>query len=110
MPIDDENVNEHYFESCWKTDPDVAHHLALLSDVLPIVLAAIHDGKVNGQAIVCNKGAISLNHFKHIDSNAMKQADTITPTVCRDDYIDKFDEYLCIAQFVYKEQQVVMTT
>ena len=63
-PIDDENINEKYFQSIWGENPDEFHHITILSDILPIVLALIHDGTAHGQIDVCNKGMISLNSFQ----------------------------------------------
>ena len=37
--------------------------MTIVSDILPILLALIHDGKAQGQIDVCNKGTISLNSF-----------------------------------------------
>lgn len=42
------------------------HHITILSDILPILLALTHDGKAHGSVDVCNKGMISLNSFRNL--------------------------------------------
>ena len=44
------------------------HHITILSDILPILLALAHDGKAHGSIDVCNKGMISLNFFRTLAS------------------------------------------
>ncbi|CAF4594955.1 unnamed protein product, partial [Rotaria socialis] len=44
-PICDEDINETYFQSLWATNSEEFHRVTILSDVLPILLALVHDGK-----------------------------------------------------------------
>jgi len=89
IPIKDEDLNEKYFQTLWKTNPDEYHHITILSDILPILLSLIHDGKANGQIDVCNKGTISLNSFQNMNLNQIKYPQSIeTETI-----IDKFEKF-----------------
>ncbi|CAF3739178.1 unnamed protein product [Rotaria sp. Silwood1] len=92
-PVNDEDINENYFESLWTTNPEEFHHITVLSDILPILLALIHDGKVNGQINICNKGTISLKYFKTIYSNEIKQENILPQSVPIDDITDKFEQW-----------------
>ncbi|CAF1049619.1 unnamed protein product [Rotaria sordida] len=93
-PISDEDLNENYFESLWKTNPEEFHHITILSDVLPILLALIHDGKVNGQIDICNKGTISLKYFQKINSNEIKQENILPQSSIEiKDLTDKFEQW-----------------
>ncbi|CAF1184177.1 unnamed protein product [Rotaria sp. Silwood1] len=92
-PVNDEDINENYFESLWTTNPEELHHITVLSDILPILLALIHDGKVNGQINICNKGTISLKYFKTIYSNEIKQENILPQSVPIDDITDKFEQW-----------------
>jgi len=87
-PINDEDLNEKYFQTLWKTNPDEFHHITILSDILPILLALIHDGKANGLIGVCNKGTISLNSLQNIHSNQVKHHQPIET----EDITDKFEK------------------
>src|SRR5438132_4069281 len=84
--MNDEDINENYFQSLWKTNPDKFHHITILSDILPILLSLIHDGKANGQIDVCNKGTISLNSFQNIHLNQIQNQ-----SIENDDITDKFE-------------------
>ncbi|CAF3091423.1 unnamed protein product [Rotaria sp. Silwood2] len=92
-PISDEDLNKNYFESLWQTNPDEFHRITILSDVLPILLALIHDGKANGQVDVCNKGTISLQYFKKINSNEIKQENILPQSIETEDITDKFEQW-----------------
>ncbi len=62
-------MNDKYFQTLWENNPDESHHITILSDILPILLALIHDGKAHGSINVCNKGTISLNSFRNLHSD-----------------------------------------
>jgi FlaA1/EpsC-like NDP-sugar epimerase len=89
IPINDEDLNEKYFEKLWKNNPEEFHHITILSDILPILLSLIHDGKANGQIDVCNKGTISLNSFQNIHSNQIKYSQSIET----EDITDPFEKF-----------------
>lgn len=72
-PINDEDLNEHYLQTLWNDKPDEGRHITVLSDILPIVLALIHDGKAHGSVDICNKGVISLNSFRNLRSTPPRQ-------------------------------------
>ena len=91
-PVSDENINEDYFQSLWTENPEEFQHITILSDVLPIVLALIHDGKANGQLTVCNTGAISLNCFNKLYANETKR-ETMMPQLIETNITDKFNEW-----------------
>ncbi len=76
-PINDEDLNEKYFEKLWKINSDEFYNITILSDILPILLSLIHDGKANGQIDVCNKGIISLNSFQNIHLNQIQYPQSI---------------------------------
>lgn len=67
-PISNDDFNERSFLS-WKNDPTQPHHIAILSDLLPILIALAHDGKASGQIDICNKGTISFDTFQEILSD-----------------------------------------
>ena len=70
----DENLHEKYLQNLWESNPDQFHHITILSDILPIILALIHDGKAYGPINVCNKGTLSLNSFRNLSSNSIKSS------------------------------------
>ncbi|CAM2727086.1 unnamed protein product, partial [Rotaria socialis] len=80
-PICDKDINETYFQSLWATNSEEFHRVTILSDVLPILLALVHDGKANGQVDICNKGTISLKYFQKLNSNEIKQEDVIPQSI-----------------------------
>ncbi|CAM4832728.1 unnamed protein product [Rotaria magnacalcarata] len=88
-PICDEDINETYFQSLWATNSEEFHRVTILSDVLPILLALVHDGKANGHVDICNKGTISLKYFRQLNSNEIKQ-DIISQSIEIEDIADKF--------------------
>ncbi|CAF3730576.1 unnamed protein product [Rotaria socialis] len=92
-PICDEDINETYFQSLWATNSEEFHRVTILSDVLPILLALVHDGKANGQVDICNKGAISLKYFQKLNSNEIKQEDVIPQSIEVEYITDKFAEW-----------------
>ncbi|CAF2490543.1 unnamed protein product [Rotaria sp. Silwood2] len=96
-PISDEDLNEtillKYLNSLWKNDPEETHHITILSDILPILLALIHDGKVQGQVNVSNKGKISLNCLERLISNQSKTTTSIAQIINTEDLIDQFEKW-----------------
>ncbi|CAF1208560.1 unnamed protein product [Rotaria sordida] len=95
--ITDEDLNEiillKRLNSLWKHDPEQAHHITILSDILPILLALIHDGKAQGQIDVCNKGTISLNWLEQFISNQSESEINIPQIIDTDDFIDQFEKW-----------------
>jgi len=91
-PITDEDFNEIYLlktlQRLCRKNADESHHITILSDLLPILLALIHDGKVSGQIDVCNKGTISLSWFEQILSKKNQIHTNET-----DNLTDKFDDW-----------------
>ncbi|CAF4436206.1 unnamed protein product, partial [Adineta steineri] len=92
-PISNDNINEKYFQTLWESNPDEYHYITILSDILPILLALIHDGKVNGHIDVCNKGKISLKDFEKNNSNELKSQTNISQIIETEDITDKFEKW-----------------
>ncbi|CAF1101936.1 unnamed protein product [Adineta steineri] len=92
-PITNDNINEKYFQTLWESNPDEYHYITILSDILPILLALIHDGKVNGHIDVCNKGKISLKDFEKNNSNELKSQTNISQIIETEDITDKFEKW-----------------
>jgi FlaA1/EpsC-like NDP-sugar epimerase len=92
--MNDEDLNENYFEKLWQNNPEECHHITILSDILPSLLALIHDGKVNGQVDICNKGTISLKGLKEINSNQTKEQKIIPQSIETEDITDKFEKWI----------------
>jgi hypothetical protein len=94
-PISDENLNEENllknFKSFWNNNPEEPHHITILSDVLPILIALIHDGKANGQINVCNKGTISLNWFEQYISKQTKKEIILPHLIEAENLTDEFE-------------------
>jgi FlaA1/EpsC-like NDP-sugar epimerase len=74
-------------------NPEEFHHITILSDILPILLALIHDGKVNGQVDICNKGTISLNDLEKKNFSQSKQQKNIPQAIETEDITDKFEKW-----------------
>ncbi len=95
-PISDEDFDEQIlltkFQSLWGTNPEKFHHITILSDVLPILLALIHDGKINGQLNVCNKGTISLNWLNHLLSEQTNPEIPVLKVTTNENLTDRFEE------------------
>ncbi|CAF0936892.1 unnamed protein product [Adineta steineri] len=96
-PISDEDLKEDILltklKSLWEHNPEEYHHITILSDVLPILLAILHDGKITGQIDVCNKGTISLKCFEQLISKQVKKDLTIHPNNINEDLIDNFEKW-----------------
>jgi dTDP-4-dehydrorhamnose reductase len=91
-PISDEDLNEQTlltnFKSSWGDNPEESHHITILSDILPILIALIHDGKAHGSINACNKGTISLHWFEQYLSKQIKKEIIDTETLT-----DEFDRW-----------------
>lgn len=81
-PITDDDIKIDHFKTAWQKNPEERHHLTIISDILPILLALTHDGQFNEQLVVCNKGTVSLklieqlkNHHPQINLNHVDTED-----------------------------------
>ncbi|CAF4655283.1 unnamed protein product [Rotaria sp. Silwood1] len=96
-PISDEDLNEKkllkHLNSLSKNNSEETHHITILSDILPILLAIIHDGKAQGQIDVCNKGIISLNMLQNLISNQLQSELSIPQIIDTKDLIDHFEKW-----------------
>ena len=95
-PITDEDLNEENlltnFRSYWSNNPEEIHHISILSDILPILIALIHDGKAHGQINVCNKGTITLQWFEQYISKQLKNEINIPQLINNENLTDEFEK------------------
>ena len=96
-PINDEELDEKILltklKSLWETNPEESHRITILSDILPILLALIHDGKVKGQIDICNKGTISLNWLEQFISKELIEEEIVTQINDNEDLTDQFETW-----------------
>ncbi|UJR38245.1 hypothetical protein I4U23_030918 [Adineta vaga] len=96
-PITDDELTEEglltKFQSLWGTDPEETHHITILSDILPILFALIHDSKINGQVNVCNKGTISLHWLEQYLSKQIKRDLNVQQIIAGENLSDQFETW-----------------
>ena len=94
-PINEDDFQENALlarlQALWSTNPEESHHVTILSDALPILLALIHDGKASGQIEVHNRGTISLRSFEHDHVHPSKAVVTTPSSINGDGSIEKFE-------------------
>ena len=74
-------------------NPDQSHHITILSDVLPILLALIHDGKCHGPIDVCNKGTITFNWLNQLLSKQTENEIIVPLGTDSENLTDQFENW-----------------